>query len=1165
MRKIMLLAFIASASLYAKDIKLSETVVKTSGNYEGSVSKNESKNMVLITKEDIQKKNYNDIIDVFKDSPVTMVTYTKSGPLVALRGSGEKTVMRVKVLVDGKTINTMDDSMGVIPFDAIPVASIEKIEIIPGGGITLYGSGSSSGVINIVTQSGVDKDFGLLTLGASSFDTYNTSLNKGISITDKVFVNFGVEGEKGKGYREKEKHKKINLLGGIQYKINDKNKIRLSGTKYKEDADSTNEISKIQLKKDRRKAGTALSNIDSNKNEISIDYEYKPTENLTLVASGSKSKFTRDIVQHDKPFMTVLPGGESFTDLNYEDIVFDIAALNVENGLTGKFEENIGTAKLTGDYSYGKGKLSFGTEKIDHELIRKMNFNTGKMTPLDDINLLMHPKDLKSYTEEELMQRSPGRIPLSAFNMLLTMSNYDFPKWNRVMNKLSLKYATPEEKKAILNNPDGWEYYPISYKNPDIMNKDLMKIKLKDLADPIIVDGKIGLKQRNLDTGEYSNFKEVDLNQTFGEFLNEDLKSSKIYDENLRVQNIVNAKVDVKKKTESMYLYNDYDLTDKLSINTGIRWERAKYSGYRNTQNIMKIYGNPEKGWTGLMTDVAMKSSPLTSSLENYLDENSYDNYKKLLLDNKFKQMKENGYAVVPSAQLHKRINKKEDNIGGEIGFNYQIDDINTIYTKYERGFTTPLPTQLTNKTWDSVTNMRLYWDSNLKTEKVHNFEIGYRGMINDNISLSLAGFMSQTKDEIVTAVRNGNSHMLREWRFLNIEKTRRLGVEIQSEQNFDKLTLRQSFTYVDPRIISNDYDSNTKKIIKNRIDDYRNNFVESQSKLVLKIKARELNEKVSDSVRPYLNKVLEEIADVPLKVVKGEYALKEVDEKYINSQAAKDELDRLEKEEKDISKGFEAAREIAIEKSDQLEQDNIYGVISDDEYDKQYNEIWDNWNKTYENDLKKYREITNKINDINNPKDSVMEKNIDMLLKNSKTLEELAKIYDKNSKINYELEEERRKYKDRNSRRENAFYFDDFPEEKYEEYMKKHGEFNEEMTKKYAELAKESEDILQSIREIRKFAKKYVIASKKDIDVFKAQAEWEMKHVKEGVLKKNERIPMVPKIKATFGADYEFTDKLKLGTNVTYVGSYNTLEPGRGYDLIISKVPGHLLTDIHG
>ena len=143
------LFLISSLSSFAveQEVKLAPTTVDGRSSYNGSVTENEIKNIVVITKEEIQKKQHKDLLSVFEDSPMTMVTHTQAGPLIALRGSGEKTVMRVKVLLDGTSINTVDDSMGVIPFNAIPVSSVEKIEIIPGGGITLYGSGSSSGVI----------------------------------------------------------------------------------------------------------------------------------------------------------------------------------------------------------------------------------------------------------------------------------------------------------------------------------------------------------------------------------------------------------------------------------------------------------------------------------------------------------------------------------------------------------------------------------------------------------------------------------------------------------------------------------------------------------------------------------------------------------------------------------------------------------------------------------------------------------------------------------------------------------------------------------------------------------------------------------------------------------------------------------------------------------
>src|SRR3712207_9309622 len=91
------------------------------------------------------------------------------------------------------------------------------------------------------------------------------------------------------------------------------------------------------------------------------------------------------------------------------------------------------------------------------------------------------------------------------------------------------------------------------------------------------------------------------------------------------------------------------------------------------------------------------------------------------------------------------------------------------------------------NKTFDPIHKVRVYWESNIQTEKMNNFEIGFRGMLDKNITFSAAAFLSDTYDEIVSVVKDGNSHDRREWRFVNIDKTRRMGIELQSEQSFER------------------------------------------------------------------------------------------------------------------------------------------------------------------------------------------------------------------------------------------------------------------------------------------------------------------------------------------------------------------------------------------
>lgn len=72
---------------------------------------------------------------------------------VNVRGSAGfayNTGSRVLLLLDGMPILT-PDSEG-IPFDALPFAQIERIEVLKGPGSALYGSGALGGVINVITR-----------------------------------------------------------------------------------------------------------------------------------------------------------------------------------------------------------------------------------------------------------------------------------------------------------------------------------------------------------------------------------------------------------------------------------------------------------------------------------------------------------------------------------------------------------------------------------------------------------------------------------------------------------------------------------------------------------------------------------------------------------------------------------------------------------------------------------------------------------------------------------------------------------------------------------------------------------------------------------------------------------------------------------------------------
>jgi iron complex outermembrane receptor protein len=69
----------------------------------------------------------------------------------SLRGFGENSVNNTLVLVDGRRLN--QPAQAGPDFNSVPLANIERIEIIRGAGTVLYGDQAVGGVINIITRS----------------------------------------------------------------------------------------------------------------------------------------------------------------------------------------------------------------------------------------------------------------------------------------------------------------------------------------------------------------------------------------------------------------------------------------------------------------------------------------------------------------------------------------------------------------------------------------------------------------------------------------------------------------------------------------------------------------------------------------------------------------------------------------------------------------------------------------------------------------------------------------------------------------------------------------------------------------------------------------------------------------------------------------------------
>lgn len=628
MKKLLvLLTILSSIMAYAEDtIELDQTTVKGSKTSDYTAPPKEQKNTFVITQERIREKNYKNVEDILRDAPGVVVQNTAFGPRIDMRGSGEKSLSRVKVLVDGISINPTEETMASLPINAIPVESIKKIEIIPGGGATLYGSGSVGGVISISTNSNVTRDNFFMDLNYGSYDNRNFGFAGGYNFNKNLYVNYGFSYLNSEDYREhEEKENKIYLLG-FDYKINAKNRFRFQSRFSDIKQDSSNQIPVEELKNNRRKAGLNMD-IDTKDRSYTFDYEYRPTQNVTLSTSLYKQEQDRNINTESIDDIKIIASNRRFSHITQEKIFYD-----VKSEMQAKFEEDKKGLKVKAKFDYN----------------------------------------------------------LVGDNVSETILGFDYQ-------------TSTNKRNSLVQSETLKNYY----------------------------DSSIG-GFRNLDSADRSP--------------------------------IIN-KVDMKmtKKSEGIYIFNKWGLSNWLDVTLGGRMERTKYNGYReNGPNVMP-YVTPEK--------------------------------KRIDTDEKL------------------------TNYAGELGLLFKYNDTGRIYTRYERGFVTPFGNQLTDKIHDtelknkqagiivppSVNVASKYVANNLKSEKTDTFEIGFRDYIWGS-SISTSFFLTDTTDEITLISSGVTNPAVNRWKYRNIGKTRRLGIEFEAEQNIGKFRFNQSLTLVRTKVlIAND------------------------------------------------------------------------------------------------------------------------------------------------------------------------------------------------------------------------------------------------------------------------------------------------------------------------------------------------------------------------
>lgn len=130
----------------------------------------------VITREQIQQMPQTGVDQIVNRIPGVWVPTIPTGQLhptaqpIGIRGFGSSTTINTLVMVDGVPIN--DPYFRTVDWSMIPKASIERIEVIRGGGATsLWGNMAMGGVINIVTRDPAGTGAAL----DANYGSYNTT------------------------------------------------------------------------------------------------------------------------------------------------------------------------------------------------------------------------------------------------------------------------------------------------------------------------------------------------------------------------------------------------------------------------------------------------------------------------------------------------------------------------------------------------------------------------------------------------------------------------------------------------------------------------------------------------------------------------------------------------------------------------------------------------------------------------------------------------------------------------------------------------------------------------------------------------------------------------------------------------------------------------------
>ena len=350
-----------------------EDVIVESALPSSSSLKSITSDITFITSEELESRNYRDVLDALRHQTEFFVTQN-GGPGqssgFSLDGMGAEHVL---VMIDGIRVNDPTSPKGQALLEHIRLADVKQIEVIKGAQSGVWGADAGGGVINIVTkgsQKGLHLD---ARLEGGSYTTQNGSLTA--SYADDLFaLKAGFDGYRTDGFAPK--------------------------------TDSTFDAGDIERTYFAQAAfrPTDTTKVEANYREVVSDFDYDKAylPNTSIKATGSsKLRFYNASVKQEIADVVVNAyGWKSDFQRSYEGNEYE--GNEYEGGLKARYVAGGGSYDLGVSHRKSKMDKSYGT-KVNSDIRDNAIFGAFTLSTLQDrliVNAALRYDDYDAYDDK---------------------------------------------------------------------------------------------------------------------------------------------------------------------------------------------------------------------------------------------------------------------------------------------------------------------------------------------------------------------------------------------------------------------------------------------------------------------------------------------------------------------------------------------------------------------------------------------------------------------------------------------------------------------------------------------------------------------------------------------------------------------------------------------